>query len=466
MAGSISTLGVGSGLKLQDIIDQLRAVDQKVVDRKKTDIARLESQRDEFTTINNKLLTVKSAALELSLSGTFIGRTVSSSAEDAMTATVTDGATVKSSVVAVTRLAQQSSWMSSAAQGVLNPATDSIASETTNLTIQVGTKISTLSVAAGTTMNQLVELINNPAGNPGVSAAIVNDGLDPLKPYKLVLTANGYGEDNRIEILSQPALLGLAEQASQTAVSSLNAQFTVDGIAFQRQSNTVNDVLSGVTLAFKKTDTSTISVAENDEALKEKVTSLVTAYNDVVQELRQKSAYDATTGDFGILAGTTLRDLPFELQGLFTAGNTADPEGVVTSLFDLGMEFNRDGSITIDETALSAAISDHGEGVRAFFLGDAENSIEGLADKINNRLRSLTSVAGSIEGEKTSAQTRIDDLNLKLEEETARLDRRYEQLTKQFVALDSFMSQMTSMSNFLTGQFNSLSDGWVNSSKD
>jgi len=463
MAGSISTLGVGSGLQLQDILDQLKAVDQKVVDRKKTEIAKYESQLEEFTVVKNKLLTMKSAALNLSLSSTYIGRTVSTSAEDVVSATVSDGATVKSYSVDVTNLAQQSSWMSPDGMGVLDPAEDSIAAETTNLTIQVGDTSSTLSVAAGTTMNQLADLINSPTGNPGVAATVINDGVDPAKPYKLVLTANEYGEDNRIEILSQPALLGLTEQADQDQVAhpnSLNAQFTMDGIAYQRQSNTASDVLSGVSLDFKAEGTATISVASNDAGLKESITSLITAYNDVVQELRAKSAYDSETGVFGVLNGTTLRDLPFELQGLMTSTNTADPDGIIGSLFDLGLEFDRDGSISIDETALTAAISDYGDGVKAFFLGDSENSIEGMADKVNSRLRNLTGTVGSIEGEKTAAQSRIDDLNLKFEEETARLEKKYELMSKQFVALDSFMSEMKSMSNFLTGQFNSLSDGW------
>jgi len=464
MAGSISTLGVGSGLQLQDILDKLKAVDQKVIDSKKTAITSTKSQLDEFTVVNNKLLALKSAALNLSLSGTFIGRNVSSSSENVVTATVTDGATVKSSTITVTNLAQKSSWMSSG----VSDANSSIASGPSSLSIGIGTKTASLSVAAGTTLNQLMELINTPsAGNPGVTASVINDGS--ASPYKLVLTSNSYGEDNRIKILSyspDPTLLNMTEQADQRDANSLNAQFKMDGISYQRQSNTVGDILPGVSLTLKGKGDSTLTVANNNDSLKGSITSLVTAYNDAVQEIRGKSAYDTGTGTFGVLNSTTLRDLPFDLQGLMSSFNTADPARNIKSLFDLGLEFNRDGSISINETTLSAAISNHGDGVQAFFLGDTTNDIEGFADKVNNRLRTLTGVAGTIEGEKTAAQTRVDDLSLKFEEDTARLNKKYDQLTKQFVALDTYMNQMTSMSNFLTGQFNSLSDGWSsNSSK-
>lgn len=454
MAGSISTLGVGSGLQLQDILDKLKAVDQKVIDRKKDSITKVQAQLDEFTTVNNKLLTLKSSALKLSLAGTFIGRTISSSAASTVTATVTDGATVKGSALTVDNLAQKSSFIST---GVLDPAVTSIASTASTLSLTIGTETSSLSVAAGTTMNQLMAQINSATDNPGLTASVINDG-GATTPYKLILTANSYGEQNRISILLPLPDLPLTVQASQAAANSLNAQFSMDGIAYQRQSNTVSDVLTGVSFTLQGEGAATLTVANNNAALQETISTLVTGYNDAVQEIKAKSSYDSTAGEFGVLNATTLRDLPSELQGLMSTFNSADPDGNIRSLFDLGMEFNRDGSITIDDTILTAAINDHSAGVQAFFLGDTTNEIEGFADKLNNRLRTLSGAAGTIAGEKSAAQTRIADLNLKVEVDTARLNKRYEQLTKQFVALDTYMNQMTSMSNFLTGQFKSLSD--------
>jgi flagellar hook-associated protein 2 len=186
----------------------------------------------------------------------------------------------------------------------------------------------------------------------------------------------------------------------------------------------------------------------------------------VTQELRAQSSYDAETGEFGVLARTTLRGLPYELQGLMSSFSRGDATKEIQSLFDLGMEFQRDGSIAINQEALASAISDSGDKVRLFFLGDPDNDVEGFADAVNERLRTLTSGTGIVEAEKTSAQGRIDDLEKYIESQTARLDKRYEQLAKQFVDLDKFMNQMTSMSAFLTGQFDSLANNWAGSSKN
>lgn len=561
--GSISSLGVGSGLELQSMLEQLRAVDEQVITRKKGEVTTLESQLNEFTVVNNKLLTMKSAALNLSLSSTFISRTASSSSTSVLTATVADGTAVQSTPVTVDRIATKSTFMSGgvasetakvyvpttqeSTTGVADPAVTNIAPAdgtlvisyggsstitvptgptatvttmnqlvaainsdpenvgtgangrkvtastyvlsgqtylriasdtvgatgethrvgiTTNNTtlafappaktfaLNVGAETMTLSVAADTTVSQLRDLINNSTSNPGVTASIIDDG-SATNPYKLVLKANSTGKDNEITMLAQVPDLTMTVQG-QTG-TNLNAQVTIDGVSYQRQTNTISDVLSGITLNLQAAGTSTVSVANNDAAIKEMVVGLVDAYNAAVQEISKNTGYDETTEDFGMLARTTLRDMPYALQNIMTTSVKADSEGLVTTLFDLGLEFNRDGTITIDQTTLSAAIAGAPDSVSAFFLGDEAAGITGLADTVNDYLREVTGGSGQIAAEKTAAQTRIDDLQLKIESETERLDRRYDILTKQFVSLDQYMSQMKSMGSYLTGQFNSLS---------
>jgi flagellar hook-associated protein 2 len=132
----------------------------------------------------------------------------------------------------------------------------------------------------------------------------------------------------------------------------------------------------------------------------------------------------------------------------------------VYSLFDLGLEFNRDGTITIDEEALDAALADRPDEIEAFFLGDDDRNIEGFADIVNEQVRVFLGVDGQLEGEKKSAQSRIRDLEVKIEQENTRLDRKYELLTKQFIELDRYMNQMSSLSNYLSSQFDSISNAW------
>ncbi|MCJ7602172.1 MAG: flagellar filament capping protein FliD, partial [Desulfobulbaceae bacterium] len=94
----------------------------------------------------------------------------------------------------------------------------------------------------------------------------------------------------------------------------------------------------------------------------------------------------------------------------------------------------------------------------AFFLGDSDRDIQGFADMINERMRTFTGAAGQIEGEKQSAQDRITETELKVAAENERLDKRYALMTKQFIELDRYMKQMTSISDFLGSQFDSIAN--------
>ncbi|MDA3832395.1 MAG: hypothetical protein PF495_03265, partial [Spirochaetales bacterium] len=113
-----------------------------------------------------------------------------------------------------------------------------------------------------------------------------------------------------------------------------------------------------------------------------------------------------------------------------------------------------------DATAISVTTNDSSLTFGASTNRYINASVEGFADKVNDYLRTITGGQGQVSAEKTAAQQRVEDLNLKIEEDTARLDKRYDLMAQQFVALDSYMSQMTSIANYLTGQFSSLSDGW------
>ena len=580
MAGSISTLGIGSGLQLQDIIDQLREVDNQAITKKEGQITDLEEQYSEFNVVKNKLLALKSYALDLSLSTTFLSRSVTSSDEKVLTTTVVDDATVQSSSITVNWIASRSSWKSSSgmssqnsivyvptavhsATGVadtgptvfttsdelvinfgsgdsqetitvngltgktltevidaingdadnvgggangryvtaesfevdglhyLRVKTDyaggtgeanrvTIATQLSDVTLQApdktfaysvdGTTFS-LSVAADTTLSGLADLINNDTDNPGVTATVIDDG-DSTNPYRLVLQSNTSGEDKRISFVAQLPDMTMAEQQGAGA-TSLNANFTIDGILYQRQSNTITDVMSGVTLNLVGAGSATATVVSNDTELSDKITNFVKVYNDAVKEIEDNVAWDEETEEFGILARTTVRDITYSLQNLMTSTVSADSTGTVKSMFDLGLEYGRGGisfdssgneielpTISIDSDTLAAAIADNATALQSFFLGDEANGITGFADLVNDRLRTLTTGNSQIEAEKSAAQTRISDLELAIESETDRLNKKYDLMAKQFIELDRYMNQMTSISSYLTSQFDSLSKGW------
>ncbi len=143
MVGSISSVGLGSQLQLQDILDQLRQVDERTITSKNDRITDLKAELEKFTVVNNKLLSMKSHALTLGLNSSFSGRTVSNSDTKVLGASAVDGATVQSAAITVDRLAAKSLFQASS--GVASAATVFTAADTT-ISYTVGSTAVTLGV--------------------------------------------------------------------------------------------------------------------------------------------------------------------------------------------------------------------------------------------------------------------------------------------------------------------------------
>jgi flagellar hook-associated protein 2 len=456
MAGTITALGLGSGIDLQGTLDSLREIDETVITEKETKKSEFETQLNEFTVLQEKLLDMKSYALELSLQSTFIARNATVSDESVLTLSATEGATVQSTAITVEALAGRSSWISAGMADKETVVFEAGNEETTTFSYQVGDTMVNLDVAGGTTLTELADLINTSTDNPGVTASLVDNG-DTDSPYQLVLQADETGEKNRITILTQLAGLTLTEKEGADG-ASLNAQFSVGGIDYQRQGNTISDVIASAQFTLQGTGSSTISVSNDEEKIKELITNLVSAYNEIITEITANTDYDTDTEELGILASTGFADLPYSMQTLMNTFANAGTDSPVTSIFDLGLSYESDGTITIDEEVLAEMTADHFDAVALFFNGDEDNDIEGLAEKMSDFLRNAaTEDEGICASETSLAEQRIDSLEAQIERDTERLDKKYEILAKQYAALDTYLNEMENMSDYLTQTFASIS---------
>ncbi len=114
----------------------------------------------------------------------------------------------------------------------------------------------------------------------------------------------------------------------------------------------------------------------------------------------------------------------------------ADSSGKTKTMFDLGLQFAQDGTISIDANTLSDALASDASGVQAFFLGDADAGITGLADSLNQRLTTLLASNGQVQAESDAAKALIDSTNQQIDAETTRLNKKYDLMTTQFIQLD------------------------------
>lgn len=313
-----------------------------------------------------------------------------------------------------------------------------------------------VAIPPGTSYQDAVSIINDDTNNTGVTAVLINDGSSET-PWRLTLTADEEGEDNRI------FLNGITMTEMQGAdEASLNSLFSIDGYEYQRQSNNdLDDVIQGITLNFDQTGETQLSVSASTDTMKEKIIELIDTYNEFVQEIETKTSYGEDDDENGVLSNVyTIKTLRPDLVELIT--NSVQTDTDITSMLDIGLELNKDGTFSIDENELSLAFSSSADDVAKLFIGDSDTSLTGLGDLLNNKLRDMTSSSGALNGEKSSAEGKIDRLTTNIEDSEERLDRRYELLAQQFVRLDSLIGTMNSQSQYLT----SVIDSFNNSQND
>jgi len=451
--GTISGLGVGSKLDLQGTLDKLRQVDDAAVTALQTKETKAKAQLVAFDSVNAKLLAVKTNALSLSLESNFLTKKISGITDSVASATVALGIPDATHDLEVTRLATKSAFQS---DGVATADTAVTASDQT-LTYKLGTSGQTINVTvkANTTLTQLADLINKASENPGVTATVVNSGTQD-NPFHLVLTANKTGEDNRISLVTSPTSLAMTELQGANG-ASLNASLKVDGLTYERQSNTgITDVLQGVTLNLKGAGSTSFQITSDTSSLADSVKDLVKAFQDAIQEVKTQTAYDSQTRTFGPLSNSSaLQGLSGQLSALL--GTKVNTGGAITSLFDLGLQFNRDGSITLNEDTLTKALADHPDDVRILFAG--KTGVTGLGTLLTDTLNNLTQPStGAIATEKQATQAQIDRLDANIASTKARLDKRYDTLARQFAALDRYAAQMQQQGDYLSNFITSINN--------
>jgi flagellar hook-associated protein 2 len=290
----------------------------------------------------------------------------------------------------------------------------------------------------------------------------MDDGTGGLTDFHLVITSDDTGTDNAITMddvdNTNDTDLTMTNQQAAT-----NAQITVNNLVYERQTNTIDDILSGVTLSLQGTGDTVVTVSQDIATVRDKIVGLVNAYNTVLEEIDTNSDYDAETGVAGSLNGlSAVRDLEGTLNNIFFA-NITGLSTEYSNLAELGFTFERTGYITVDEDDFADALVSNLDDVKGLFLGDVDADIDGIADRLYDALVDITLATsdGIISSETARVQTAIDNLDDEVEQTNERIDARYATMEKQFIRLDQLLANFEKTGNYLAGQFQSLNDMWV-----
>ncbi|MNZ64941.1 Flagellar hook-associated protein 2 [compost metagenome] len=462
---TISSLGIGSGLDLSGLLNQLESAERLKLDPITTQQSTNKNKISAYGSLQSALTKLQAAAETLAEAKTYQGQ-ISSVSGSGLKVAATSAAVAGSYPVQVTTLAQAQSL---AVSGVASK-TDALDLGAGTLTISIGSQAELeppagaadkldVVLAAGTSLEGIRDAIN--AAKGGVTASIVNDG-DATNPYRLVLTSSATGTESQMSVSygggGADAALFTYDSFSNTGamsqtVQAADAALTVNGVSIVSQSNTIEGALQGVTLTVSATGAQQVlTVARDTETIKSAVDGFVSAYNGLVSTISSLGSYDAENDTAGTLLGdSTMRSVQSRVRGVITEA----VGGELSTLTDLGITLQLDGKLKSDSGRLDELLSGDLTALSTFFAGNGADG--GMASKVDSVLTAVLADDGllgnSIEGLK-ARNAALDERYARMEADIEAIVERYR---TQFAALDSLVAQMNSTSTYLSQQFEALS---------
>ena len=227
----------------------------------------------------------------------------------------------------------------------------------------------------GDTLQTFADRING-TDDIGVSASVIND--------KLVLISRESGSAGAITLGGTAAAgLGLA-----TTQPGQDAAATINGLAVTSAGNSIKGAINGVTLNLAKEGATTITVGADNAASVTEAQKFVDAYNAVMKNVKLATSYDAATQTAGTLQGDqTMSGLASAMRNIAGSAVTSLAGGSYDSLAQIGITSSRDGTLTLDKNAFSAALAADPEAVADVFGRDDGVAGSGPADGIARQIQ-------------------------------------------------------------------------------
>lgn len=438
-----TTIGTAGKLDVPTMVAQLVAADRAQPDaRIDRGERQVNAQVSAIGMLRSAFAALGTALTGLSSNDNIQARKAILPAEANFSATTTAGAAAGRYQVEVLELATAQKLTSGAfaADAAVGTGTLTISAGDTTLTIDIA--------APDNTLTGIRDAINAKAGGKTVTASIVTGDDGP----HLVLNAVATGSAGALTVTADGGDGGLSALAyAPDGASGLtqllpatDARLKVDGIERTSSTNTVADVISGVSLTLTKAEPGTVRELriEGDGSLQRAAAkSFVGAYNAALGAIAQTTTYNTATRVGAALNGDSMvRNTARDLRDI-TSGNVND-------LKAMGITINKDGTLKLDEAAFDAGLAkDPAVSARLFAAGG-----DGLAAKLDAVVDRLVEPEGLLEGRSDSLAARTKSLQTQRSALDFRMTQAESRYRSQFTALDVLLSSLQTSSDYLTQQ--------------
>jgi flagellar hook-associated protein 2 len=473
--GSISSAGLGSGLDVNSIVTQLMAVERRPLAQLQSAATGLKAQVSTFGKVQSYFSALQDKSNALISSTLWNGTTATSGDTSAVTvSTSASGAAAAAGSYAVNVQSLASAQTVTAAalpssSATLNQGTLAIeigswtGTPTSGFTAKPGGSPVVVTIGPGeTSLSSIRDKIN--AAGAGVTASIVNDASGA----RLSLRSSATGAENAFRVIAAEtvddgvAATGLTALAFDAAGGSsqmtrsetaVNAKASINGIDIASASNTLSNVVDGMTINLLKPTTSAVavSVAVDTIAIKQKITDFVGAFNDLAGFLRTQMAYNPDSKSGGALQGDQAAvALQRALRGVLNQASSA--ASTWSQLSDIGIAMKVDGTLETNTTKLDNAMGNLPELRKLLATDGTDSASSGFVRRWKTLADAALGSGGTFENRTTSLNARLRTNDKSQDAMSLRLNKTEARMRAQYTALDAKMAQLNGLSTYMTQQ--------------
>jgi flagellar hook-associated protein 2 len=332
-----------------------------------------------------------------------------------------------------------------------------------SLTITVNGATNTLNLSPATAtsadlVSNIQSQLNTLYPGPGLIASMSNGSLS--------IAASGTQQITNLS-LNASSSFSLSNISNAT-----NANLLVDGVSYTRTSNSINDIVMGMTIGVNTTTSSpaTVNLTRDTSTLVTNINSMVSAYNDAMSVLNAVSDPKSTLATYGgsLVGNSTVMMLKQKLSSMML-GDSSTPGASVGALWQLGITIDSSGVMSATSTTLTTALNNNFNDVVKMFTGNQDNSFglnpnsaSGLAGDAVKQLTSLLSATGPITTQSKDLTSQNQTFQTDLSTLQTRMDALLKRYQTEFAAMNSFVGSTNAQKTSLKASFDGMMAMYTN----
>ena len=479
---TISTPGVGSGIDINSIVGAYINAEKVPFEKRiEEQDKKYTSQISAYGSIRNQIDSLQASLGALAEAKTFEGMKMSLSSQTYFSASIDESADVGSFDIEVKQLATSQKITSDAfdveAMGLTSSGRLDISLGTSSFSIVVtDTQDDGEGGTRATTLEDIKQAINDAADNPGISASIVTDD----DGAHLVLNSTKLGTENTINITAYDTSGGsdveitdgsglgklqfdstdeasITTSAMNQTIAAQDAIVIIDNtLTITKSSNTIENAIAGVTLNLKKAnepdENTAVSISKDKGLIETAIKGFVEVYNKYIETSQSLQYVNVDAEITAALNGdATMRMMDRQLRSQLTS---AFGTGSINVMSQFGVITNRDGSLEIDQSKLSAAVNSSSADLQSFFIGSDDSP--GFAVSFKEKIKIFSGADGILSTRVNTLTGEVERLDIEKENFNERITRQEQLLYSRFNAMDAQVAQLQNTLSFVTSQLENL----------